>query len=393
MNHAAAPVGGRVLTRHYLLLLLLAGVAGALLLWRFLAGLGPVTALNDGYPWGLWIAFDVVTGTAFACGGYAVAILCYVLNKGRYHPLVRPALVTSALGYTLAAVSVVVDVGRWWLLYGVFLPWRWNLSSVLLEVALCISAYVVVLWIELLPAFLEKALESRRPRLHRLAARALTWLHRILPFLLALGLLLPTMHQSSLGSLMLVARTKLHPFWHTPWLPLLFLISCVAMGYGVVVLESLLSSLVFHRKPELPMLRGLARVMVGLQLVFLAIRWLDLILAGKLADLHFGRPLLLLLLETLLFAAPALILLGFSPPRRARLFAAACCMLLAGGLYRFDTYLLAFDPGPEWSYFPSIPETVVTMGFLATEVAVYVFLVRRFPILAGTAGQSRRETA
>jgi Ni/Fe-hydrogenase subunit HybB-like protein len=105
-----------------------------------------ITAMNDGYPWGLWIAFDVVTGTALACGGYAVALLVYVLNKGKYHPLVRPAVLTSALGYTLAGAGVGLDVGRWWSVWRVPLFfWRWNLNSVLLEVALCIMSYMFVL--------------------------------------------------------------------------------------------------------------------------------------------------------------------------------------------------------------------------------------------------------
>jgi Ni/Fe-hydrogenase subunit HybB-like protein len=133
------------------------GLGAVVMLWRLVAGLGPTTALNDGYPLGLWIAFDVVTGTALACGGYAVAILVMILNKGRYHPLVRPAILTSALGYSLAGFSVFLDIGRWWYIWKVPLYfWHWNFDSALLEVALCIMAYVVVLWVELAPAFFEK---------------------------------------------------------------------------------------------------------------------------------------------------------------------------------------------------------------------------------------------
>ncbi|HET7452183.1 MAG TPA: NrfD/PsrC family molybdoenzyme membrane anchor subunit, partial [Thermoanaerobaculia bacterium] len=153
MSSEARPVGGRLATRPFVTLAAIFAIGAALILWRLVAGLGATTALSDGYPWGLWIAFDVVTGTALACGGYAMAILVYVLNRGKYHPMVRSAVLTSALGYTIAGLSVVLDIGRPWLAWKIpVFFWSWNLHSALLEVALCIMAYMVVLWIELSPA-------------------------------------------------------------------------------------------------------------------------------------------------------------------------------------------------------------------------------------------------
>ena len=93
----ATPVGGPIWTKPTKTLLFFAVLGGILILWRFAVGLGPSTGMNDGYPWGIWIAYDVVTGTALACGGYAVAILLYILNKGKYHPLIRPAILTLSL--------------------------------------------------------------------------------------------------------------------------------------------------------------------------------------------------------------------------------------------------------------------------------------------------------
>ena len=149
------------------------GVATLIIGWRLVAGLGATTALNDGYPLGLWIAFDVVTGTALACGGYAIAILVYILNKGRYHALVRPALLTSALGYSLAGFGVFLDIGRWWAIWKVPVYfWHWNFNSALLEVALCIMSYVLVAWIELSPAFLEKWRDGSQLILRRVARTA-----------------------------------------------------------------------------------------------------------------------------------------------------------------------------------------------------------------------------
>src|SRR5690349_3127788 len=221
--------GGPIFTPLVASMFALAALAGVLIVWRAAAGLGATTALNDGYPWGLWIAFDVVTGTALACGGYAVAILVYIRNKGEYHPLVRPALVTSAFGYSIAGFSVLLDVGRPYLVWKIPLFfWSWNLDSVLLEVALCIMAYTMVLWLELSPAFLEAAATSRRPAWRAIGARWLPVARTSLLWIVALGLLLPTMHQSSLGSLLLLSGPRLHALWNTPLLPLLFLVSCIA---------------------------------------------------------------------------------------------------------------------------------------------------------------------
>src|SRR6185436_7442002 len=229
------------------------------------------------YPLGLWIAFDVVTGTALACGGYAVAILVYVLNKGRYHPLVRPAVLISALGYSLAGFGVFLDIGRWWAIWKVPVYfWHWNFNSPLLEVALCIMTYVVVLWIELSPALLERFVDSDILPLRRIARKVPPIVERATVWIIALGVLLPTMHQSSLGTLMLLAGSRLHPLWRTPLLPLLFLISCVSMGFAAVVFESALSSVAFKRRPDIAMLASLAAIIIPLQLGFVALRLGDL---------------------------------------------------------------------------------------------------------------------
>lgn len=383
----AVPVGGPLLTRPFKVLLGIAGIGGILLLWRFLAGLGPVTGLNDGYAWGIWIAFDVVTGTALGCGGYAVAILVYILNKGQYHPLVRPAVLTSALGYSMAGFAIVVDVGRYWWIYRIPLRfWQWNLNSALLEVALCVMAYVVVLWLELAPAFMEKwKEEAPLPLLQSLSRTFYPILNKLMVFIVALGLLLPTMHQSSLGTVMLLAGHKLHALWNTPLIPLLFLVSVIAMGYAVVVLEGSLAAHFFRRKKETEMLGRLSGVMVGVLILFLVLRFLDLAVRGVLGALFTAGWLSLFFwLETALFVAP----LAMLASRERRMdgvcqFRAAVLMLLAGALYRFNSYLVGFNPGEGFAYFPTVPEMFITFGIVALEIILYIVIVKRFPILAG----------
>jgi Ni/Fe-hydrogenase subunit HybB-like protein len=386
MSHASAPVGGKILTKPMKVLLALVAIAGVLLVWRFSTGLG-MTAMSDRYPWGIWIAYDVVTGTALACGGYAVAILVYILNKGRYHPLIRSAILTSALGYTLGGFSVIVDLGRWWNTWRVVIEfWNWNLNSILLEVALCIMAYTIVLWIELAPAFLEGAKTAKNEKLRRFAAATLPPLEKALPFVIALGLLLPTMHQSSLGSLMLLAGQKVHALWQTPLLPLLFLISVVAMGYGAVVIESTLSTKFFKRPSETALLYRLARVVAPINIVYVALRIIDLTLRGD-AALMFtsGGFSLLFLIEIALFLTPAFLVYSKQGARAGTLFRIAMMVLLAGGLYRFSTFLVAFRPADGWVYFPSVVEILITAGVIAGEIAAYIAIVKKFPILSAPA--------
>ncbi|MBI3784733.1 MAG: Ni/Fe-hydrogenase cytochrome b subunit [Deltaproteobacteria bacterium] len=379
------PIGGVIFTRPVIILAAFAGLAGALIVWRFAAGLGATTALNDGYPWGLWIAFDVVTGTALSCGGYAVALLVYILNKGKYHPLIRPALVTSAFGYSIAGLSVMIDIGRPWLAYKLPLFWHWNLNSVLLEVALCIITYTIVLWLELSPAFLERAKSSSVSALRRLGEIGLPIARKSLLWLTAFGMLLPTMHQSALGSLLLLSGPRLNPLWSTTLLPLLFLLSCIAMGFGAVVIEGSLSALFLRRKPETDMLAGLGSAMRPLLVLYLGIRLIDLAVRGQLGALFaFDLYSVMALLEMALLVV-ALVLLASDAQRRdlGNLFRAAMLLILAGALYRFDTFLVAFSPGAHWAYFPNVTEILITAGLVAGEIAGYIILIKLFPIVAG----------
>lgn len=389
----AEPVGGPFFTPGVRAVAVVAAAGSLAILWRLAFGLGATTALNDGYPWGLWIAFDVVTGTALACGGYAMALLVYIANKGEYHPLVRPALLTSAFGYTMAGFSVFLDVGRYYLLWRVPIYfWHWNLNSVLLEVALCIMAYMVVLWLELSPAFLERGRSARTPWVRRMSETWLPVMKKALIWIIALGMLLPTMHQSSLGSLLLLSGPRLHALWNTPFLPLLFLVSCIGMGYAAVVLEGALSSGAFGRRADRDMLAGIGRYVAYIGVFYVVLRVGDLLWRGQVgALLAFDRASVMSLLELALFVAGPL-MLATDRQRRdyGNLVRAAMVLILAGGLYRFDVFLVAFNPGAHWSYFPSVGETLVTTGLIALEILGYIYIVKNFPILAGRPGGARR---
>jgi Ni/Fe-hydrogenase subunit HybB-like protein len=386
---AHAPVGGELWTRPFRVLVAIAALGGVMALWRVVAGLGAVSNLNDGYPWGLWISFDVVTGTALGCGGYAVALLVYILNRGEYHALVRPAILTSLLGYGLAVLAVTIDLGRFWALWKVpVFFWRWS-HSPQLEVALCVAAYVLVLLIELSPAFFEKWRQSPDTGLRSFAEKGLALVRRYFVFILALGILLPTMHQSSLGTMMLLPGPKLHPLWFTPWLPFLFLVNCIIMGYGVVVLESHAAASAFGRRRETAMLGRLAKVAMWVAWFFVAFRVVDIPLRGQAAALvsWYG---LAVLVELSLLVAGALVLASEARRRQPGRQALAALLLVVGGtVYRFNVYLVGFRPGDQWTYFPAVPELLITFGIVALEIALYLAAVKTFPILAGEPAPAR----
>ena len=369
----AKPVGGKVFTGPFLFFLVITLIGIYFLAKRFMFGIGSVSNMNDGFAWGIWITYDVVVGTAFACGGYSMALLVYVFNNGEYHPLVRPALLASMFGYTLAGVSVFIDIGRYWQIYNVFLPWYTNFNSVLLEVALCIAAYIAVLWIEFSPTFIEATSGTKSK------------VNKLLIFFIALGILLPTMHQSSLGSVMILAGHKLSPLWWTPALPLIFLISAITMGYTVVIFESTLSALGLKRPFETDMLAKLSLVIPILLVILLAVRFGDLLMRGQIG-LAFAGDLQgnMFLLETILHVIGLVILASANNRKNAKmLFLAACSLMLGGLIYRFNTYLIGFNPGEGWHYFPAVGEQFITYAIISAEILLYMIFVRKLPVLPG----------
>ncbi len=381
-THAPAPLGGSLLTPVTFVLGLLAAIAGVILVYRFIYGLGAVTNINDGFPWGIWIAYDVVVGSAFACGGYALALLAYIFNKGEYHPLVRPALLASLFGYTLAAVSVIFDLGRWWNFWHIFWPGYAQVNSVMFEVAVCISAYVLVMWIEFSPAFLD------RLGMGELKKK----LSKVLFFFIALGVLLPSMHQSSLGSLLVVFGNQVHPLWQSGWLlPLIYLMTAIMLGFAVVIFEATLSSVGFKRQMETPVLAQLCKIMYGLLIAYLVVRVGDLAVRGAIGSAFAANAeAVMFWLEMLCFIVP-MVILGSQTARNsaAKLFVGAVLLMLGGMLLRINGFLVGYETGEGWHYFPAFPELMVTVGLIAFEILAYIIIVRKFPVLPATQPATR----
>lgn len=371
--HAHRPIGGRLFTLPFLISLALIAALAVVLYNRFTGGLGAVANINDGYPWGIWVAVDVVIGSAFGCAGYVMALLCYILNRGEYHPMVRPAILTSLFGYGLAGLAVIIDLGRYWNFWHLMMPWYAQPNSVMLEVGLCVATYTLVLVVEFSPAFLERfGFENLRARVNK-----------VLWVFIALGVLLPTMHQSSLGTMMVILGHRLSPLWQTQLLPVFFLTTAVLMGFAIVVWESVLSSMSFRREQETPLLRKLAGLMTAVAGLFVVLRIVDLVARGQLGAVFAATAWPSFAVETALMLGGFLILLP--PANRGRLKAlfVGSSLLLAGGiLYRLNVYLIGFTPaGGPWHYFPSVQEIMVTVGVFALEVALYLVFVKTLPVM------------
>ena len=375
-----------------LLLLIAVGVAVAAV--RFRSGLGAVTHLDDRFPWGLWIAVDVATGVALAAGGFTTAALAHIFHRRQYESLVRPALLTAVLGYTFVALGLAVDLGRYYNIWHPVLPSMWSGHSPLFEVAMCVMAYLTVLYIELIPILVERF--SGRVRLPGLLAvldRPVegflrlfdATLGRVMAVFIILGVVLSCLHQSSLGTLMLLAPSKMHPLWRTPILPLLFLLSAVAVGLAMVVFESLLVSRTFHRRPEMDVLGSVAKIIPVLLLVYLGFKVADLAIRGALPRILEGSfASIAFLVEVVVGVAVPIAMFASTRVRRSpRLLLTAATLTVLGVAWnRIDVFLVAYTPPyATYRYVPSFGEVAVTVGLIAALVLLYRVLVTVLPIL------------
>jgi Ni/Fe-hydrogenase subunit HybB-like protein len=363
--------------------------------YRLVAGLGAVTNLTDQYPWGIWIAIDVACGVALAAGGFTTAALVDIFHRDKYHGLMRPALLTALLGYTFVVIGLLADLGRYYNVWHPMLPDMWQGNSVLFEVGMCVMIYLTVLYIEFLPVVTERF--RGRVNLPGVLAKlngiidiflhlADRTLGRVTSLFIIAGVVLSCLHQSSLGTLMIIAPTKMHPLWYTPILPLLFLLSAIAVGFPMVIFESLLASRSFKLKPELPVLSSIARYTPILLAVYLALKIGDLTLREAwpyVTEMSFSS--IMFLAEIGVGVALPLILLSNRRLRHSAggLFAAASMVILGVGLNRINVFLVAYHPPyAAKPYLPSIFEIAVTIGLIAALVLVYRLLVMIFPVIA-----------
>jgi len=339
---------------------------------RYLYGLGAVSNLSDGRPWGLWISFDLYSGVALAAGGFTLAGAVYIFNQKKYYPVVRPAILTAFLGYQLVILALLVDLGQPWYIWHAII--NWNIHSPLFEVAVCVMTYTTVLALEFSPAVFER-LNWHIP---------LKVIRAIQIPLVITGVVLSTLHQSSLGTMLLMMPNSLSALWYTPILPLLFLFSAVAVGPAMAIFESTLSTKVFGHKLSLDILAGLGRVIPYILGLYLLLKIVDLMVAGELGLAFSWSPYSLLWWAEIIIGVILPILL-FSLPTvkqsRKLLFWTAILVIIGLIINRFNVSLLALEPRPGTSYFPHWMEFAISAGLIADALLIFMAANRVLPIM------------
>jgi Ni/Fe-hydrogenase subunit HybB-like protein len=375
-----------VLNRGFWALLIAVVIAFVLSAFREVVGLGgSVSGMSDPFAWGLWKSFNVMVLTGLGSGGFAVGIAVWIFNRTRLHQVMRVALLTSFLAYSTGLIMLGIDVGRPWNFYWIVMPWHWNLRSPLLEVAVCITFYATVpLVLENLPPLFEYLIYEH-PKWRGFAEACEKAMHKVYPFIIALAYILPLMHQSSLGALMLLAGDRVYPLWQTPFLPLIYVWAAAFLGYNCVVLCVLLAKITWKRDLDPEVLAELNKITVWLVFTWTAFRFLDILVRGKIL-LAFTPSFFSALFwtETILIAGSAYVLYSEKGKNLQTMFLAHAACALGGMIYRFSPPTLAFRPRNGAFYFPTAIETLVCFGFIALAVLGYIVAVKKLAILPGT---------
>lgn len=349
---------------------------------RIFYGLGGSTNLSDKFPWGLWIGFDVMCGVALAAGGFTLVAIVHIFAIETYEPVLRPAILTAFLGYVLVVVGLLYDLGRPDRLWHPLI--MWNPHSVMFEVAWCVTLYTTVLFLEFLPVVLEK-FGMHKP---------LAWIHRISVPLMILGVLLSTLHQSSLGTLFLIVPEKLYPLWYTPILPLLFYVSAIAAGLAMTIFESWHSSRAFGRALELPLLASLARVLAVVMSVYLWLKFLDMAHRHVFDLLARNRiETWLFVIEMALAIVPTVLLYQRGIRMRpGALYACAVMVVLGLVANRLNVGIGGIEAGSGTHYLPKWSEVAVTLSIVGAGFAIFRIAGAYLPIFeAGSHEQEHSE--
>ena len=377
MNQSATPK--RFFTPFNVIAGIILAVGIPIIVIRFIFGLGATTNLTHDNPWGIWIGFDVVAGVALAAGGYVMSSAFYLFGMKEYKALVRPAILTGFLGYSLVVMGLIVDLGRPWHLPYPFLGHP-GITSPLFEVALCVALYLTTLFVEFTPAFFEWQGWKNWRKIVGSMTIALT----------IFGVILSTLHQSTLGTLFVASPTRLHPLWYSSYLPILFFVSSVAAGISMVTFEGWVTHGAFHDQVQITkehfdrLTVGLGKAGCVVLAIYFSIKVVDLFMAQEFALLATGWGLWFLV-ELLGFVAlPCVLFLIGSREFRPRLVRIAAALVVVGiVLNRINVSVIAYDwllPADR-RYIPHWMEIWVSMTLVTMGVLAFRWIARRMPIM------------
>ncbi|APV43779.1 Ni/Fe-hydrogenase 2 integral membrane subunit HybB [Dehalogenimonas formicexedens] len=343
------------------------GVLAAKMIW----GLGAVTNLSDNWPWGLWVAFDVGIYIASAAGGFVLAALVYIFKIETFRPLVKPAILIAALGYTIGALGIAVDLGRSPLI--VHPLWMWQPSSIMFEVAWCVMMYLTVLYLEFSPNVFA------RFGLHR----AETVQHALAVPLVTFGILLSFLHQSSLGALFLITPEQ-QPLWHLPLMGYLFVISAMSLGLSVLTIFTIVTAKSWKLTLRLDVLSKVMSIAAWILVVYLGLRIWDTAQSGHFSAFKFDTYGLLYIAEVGLGMIVPVILIAMKKVResRAGLLWASSLIFFGMLLNRINTLVLSHAVYRQGSYFPTVWEFIFTLGLIAGAIYAFRLAAKYLPLFA-----------
>jgi len=350
----------------------------ALIVLRFTKGLGATTNLNQEFPWGIWIGFDVVTGVAFAAGAYTLTFLVYVLRMEKYHSIVRATVLNGFLAYVFYAGALALDVGRPWKMINPIIGNSFGISSVLFLVAWHFLLYMIAQFIEFSPAIAEwLGLRRLRKILSTLTVGAVIF-----------GICLSLLHQSGLGALFLLAAAKIHPLWYTEYIPVLFVVSSVFAGMSIVIIEGSISHRVFgnmidpkHHAEHTDILVGLGRLAAVAMFVYFFLKVLVLIhgLHFDLLNTPMGHIYLIEMVGFVLF--PMLLFIYGAQIRNKNVLLSAAIISALGIIFnRLNISVIAFKWDVPMHYVPSWMEIVITLAVVFGEIWAFRWAVNRMPV-------------
>ncbi len=380
MPEESATSGKKIFTPFNIVAGIILAVGGVLTILRFTGGLATVTNLSDYNPWGIWIGFDLLVGVALAAGGYVTSAAVYIFGMKKYHSAVRPAILTGFLGYALVVLALHYDVGRPWRLPYPFIVQQ-GTTSLLFEVGACVALYLAVLFIEFTPAPLEW-LGFKRAR---------NIVVKLTMLLTIFGVVLSTLHQSSLGALFLIAPSKLHPLWYSSYIPIYFFVSSIIAGLSMVIFEGALSYRFFkgnmdeeHMAEKDTLALGFGKAASLVLAGYFIIKVIGIAADNNWHYLATGYGAWFLV-ELLGFVAlPCFLYAVGVRDRNVKLIRWTAAMTVLGiVLNRLNVSIIAFNyhlPSSE-RYFPHWMEIGISLFIVTLGLVVFKFIVTRMPVL------------
>jgi Ni/Fe-hydrogenase subunit HybB-like protein len=338
---------------------------------RFTGGLEASTNLNDQFPWGLWIGFDILVGVGLAAGGFTICAVTHIFNIKQFKPLARPAILTAFLGYMLVIFGLMYDLGRPYSIWHAII--MWNPRSVMFEVAWCVMLYTTVLFLEFSPVILEKFKWKKLLKVVRIIS---------LP-LMIVGVILSTLHQSSLGSLFLILPTKMSALWFSELLPVYFYLSAIGAGFAMIIFEAFMSARAFNREVEMDLLSKIGLYSAFFLTGTFLIKMIDLAATSNLHLLvQMNQLTLFYWIEVLVgLIIPSIILFNKGLRTEKKWLYISATFIVAGFiLNRLNVSITSIAGELNLNYFPSINELSVTMMLVVLGMWAFKMITRYFPV-------------